>query len=106
MLQLSEQADGDEGLLAAAKEGIANLNEHYGPAPGGDRFLLLHRRRTWAASEGRWIGWERKRGKLTEPQSALARRPGYHVPGAARAARRRSLRNHLGRGHAAPAGDY
>ena len=62
----SEQADGDEELLAAAKEGIASLNKRYGPAPGGDRFLLLHRRRIWAASEGRWIGWERKRGKLTE----------------------------------------
>ena len=36
------------------------------PAPGGDRFLLLHRRRVWNESEGRWIGWERKRGKLHE----------------------------------------
>ena len=62
----SEQADGDEELLAAAKEGIASLNQRYGPAPGGDRFLLLHRRRVWTAGEGRWIGWERKRGKLTE----------------------------------------
>ena len=62
----SEHVDGDEELLAAAKEGIARLNQHYGPAPGGDRFLLLHRRRVWNASEGRWIGWERKRGKLCE----------------------------------------
>ena len=38
----------------------------YGPAPGGDRFLLLHRRRVWNAGEARWIGWERKRGKLHE----------------------------------------
>ena len=38
----------------------------YGPAPGGDRFLLLHRRRVWNDGEGRWIGWERKRGKLHE----------------------------------------
>ena len=40
------------------------------PAPrrraGGDRFLLLHRRRVWNEGEGRWIGWERKRGKLHE----------------------------------------
>ena len=62
----SEQAEGDDELLAAAKEGIASLNQRYGPAPGGDRFLLLHRRRVWTAGEGRWIGWERKRGKLTE----------------------------------------
>ena len=38
----------------------------HGPAPGGDRFLLLHRRRVWNAGEARWIGWERKRGKLHE----------------------------------------
>ncbi len=39
--------DGDEELLAAAEEGVARLNQRYGPAPGGDRFLLLHRRRAW-----------------------------------------------------------
>lgn len=62
----SEQADGDAELLAAAKNAIARLNQRYGPAPGGERFLLLHRRRVWTQSEGRWIGWERKRGKLSE----------------------------------------
>jgi cyclic beta-1,2-glucan synthetase len=62
----SEHVDGDDELLAAAKEGIGRLNQRYGPAPGGDRFLLLHRRRVWNESEGRWIGWERKRGKLCE----------------------------------------
>ena len=36
------------------------------PAPGGARFLLLHRRRVWNEGERRWIGWERKRGKLHE----------------------------------------
>ncbi len=36
------------------------------PGAGGPRFLLLHRRRVWSASESRWIGWERKRGKLHE----------------------------------------
>ena len=34
--------------------------------PAAPRFLLLHRRRVWNAGEGRWIGWERKRGKLHE----------------------------------------
>jgi cyclic beta-1,2-glucan synthetase len=29
-------------------------------------FYLLHRRRLWNQSEGRWMGWERKRGKLHE----------------------------------------
>ncbi|MDR3376070.1 MAG: glucoamylase family protein [Ancalomicrobiaceae bacterium] len=62
----TEEAAGDAELLAAAAAGIAQLNDRYGPAPGGPRFLLLHRRRQWSASEGRWIGWERKRGKLHE----------------------------------------
>jgi cyclic beta-1,2-glucan synthetase len=62
----SEHHESDGALLAAAKDGIAALNRKYGAAPGGDRFLLLHRRRIWNESEGRWIGWERKRGKLHE----------------------------------------
>ncbi|MFI4933271.1 MAG: GH36-type glycosyl hydrolase domain-containing protein [Caulobacterales bacterium] len=62
----TEHADGDEALLAAAREGIARLNRRYGAAPAGDRFLLLHRRRAWNPGERRWIGWERKRGKLLE----------------------------------------
>ncbi|MDR3517918.1 MAG: glucoamylase family protein [Azospirillaceae bacterium] len=67
----TEHAEHDEALLAAAADGIARLNQRHrvaNPEPGGntDRFLLLHRRRIWNQSEGRWIGWERKRGKLHE----------------------------------------
>ena len=61
-----EHAEGDVALVAAAAAGIARLNLRYGPAPGGARFLFLHRRRVWNESESRWIGWERKRGKLHE----------------------------------------
>jgi cyclic beta-1,2-glucan synthetase len=62
----TEHAPGDDQILAAAATGIERLNRLYGPAPDGDRFLLLHRRRIWNEGEGRWIGWERKRGKLHE----------------------------------------
>ena len=62
----TEHAEGDEALLATAKEGIEQLNRRHGSALGGRRFLLLHRKRVWNESEGRWIGWERKRGKLHE----------------------------------------
>ena len=62
----TEHVDGDAALLETAIAGIARLNRRYGPAPGGDRFLLLHRKRVWNAGEARWIGWERKRGKLHE----------------------------------------
>ncbi|MGH7385863.1 MAG: glycosyl transferase, partial [Candidatus Rokuibacteriota bacterium] len=57
----------DDRLLAAATAGIARLNARHGSATGGgERFLLLHRRRIWSAGEHKWMGWERKRGKLDE----------------------------------------
>jgi cyclic beta-1,2-glucan synthetase len=59
------QAD-DDILLQEAARGIAALNARYGPAALGERFLLLHRHRLWNPKQGRWIGWERKRGKLHE----------------------------------------
>ena len=62
----AEAAPDDSELLAVASAGIARLNARYPSVPGGDRFLLLHRHRLWNAAEGRWMGWERKRGKLHE----------------------------------------
>ncbi len=62
----SEQVPGDEALLAFATEGIARLNERHDSEADGPRFRLLHRRRLWNPAEGKWIGWERKRGKLHE----------------------------------------
>lgn len=62
----SETVEGDELLLQTAEAAVAQLNRRHPPAPGGDRFLLLHRRRVWNESQRMWIGWERKRGKLHE----------------------------------------
>ncbi len=61
-----ETMESDAALLAVAAQGIARLNASYPALSGGDRFLLLHRRRFWSDSEQAWIGWERKRGKLHE----------------------------------------
>ncbi len=55
----------DARLIAAATAAIARLNTLY-PSDDGDRFYFLHRRRLWNPAEGVWMGWERKRGKLTE----------------------------------------
>ena len=52
----------DDALLQAAVSRIAALNDRY----GGQRFFLFHRERTWSESEQKYIGWERKRGKLEE----------------------------------------
>ena len=62
----TEHNTNDEPLLAEAAAGIAQLNAHYAGADGRHPFYLLHRRRLWNAGEGKWIGWERKRGKLHE----------------------------------------
>jgi cyclic beta-1,2-glucan synthetase len=62
----TEHMPGDATLLAAAVAGIAALNQRHAAGPGGDRFLLLHRRRRWSVGEHCWMGWERKRGKLHE----------------------------------------
>jgi cyclic beta-1,2-glucan synthetase len=60
----SEMRPEDADILAAARDGIARLNARH--ADGGARFFLFHRMRQWNASEGRWMGWERKRGKIEE----------------------------------------
>lgn len=56
---------GDQALLDDALARLRALNQRYPGAAGGPaRFVLLHRRREWSVGERRWIGWERKRGKL------------------------------------------
>jgi cyclic beta-1,2-glucan synthetase len=52
----------DERLLQIAIEGLNGLNNRY----GGERFFLFHRNLSWSESEQKFIGWERKRGKLEE----------------------------------------
>ena len=53
---------GDDAVLQAAVAQVDELNARY----GADRFFLFHRERRWNPSESVWMGWERKRGKLTE----------------------------------------
>jgi cyclic beta-1,2-glucan synthetase len=62
----------DEDLLAVALEGVVRLNTKYGSVPdGGERFFLFHRKRVWNECDGKWMGWERKRGKLHELNQLL-----------------------------------
>ena len=58
---------GDAELLEGLRKGIEELNARY---PAG-RFLLFHRERKWSESEQKWIGWERKRGKIEELNAFL-----------------------------------
>ncbi len=64
---------GDDVILSLACEAIHKLNEKYpDKVCGAPRFVLLHRARVFSQSEQRWIGWERKRGKLEQLIAILA----------------------------------
>ncbi len=62
----SETTPDDTRLLAYARKQIAALNRTHLTASGKLRFHILHRRRQWNMAQGKWMGWERKRGKLHE----------------------------------------
>jgi cyclic beta-1,2-glucan synthetase len=70
----------DQAFLERAEVGIKTLTNRY-PSWGKGRFSIFHRRRTWNPKENQWMGWERKRGKLTEFNRLLRgdRQTGYTV---------------------------
>ncbi len=57
-----ETMPGDDQLLSLAAAAVTALNAKY----GDQRFFVFHRKRSWNPGEGKWMGWERKRGKLHE----------------------------------------
>ncbi len=62
----------DNGLLDQAYSALEALNrEHPVSAGQAARFVLLHRPRRWCETQGLWLGWERKRGKLEQLVAAL-----------------------------------
>ncbi|TLM98217.1 hypothetical protein FDZ73_23830, partial [bacterium] len=82
----SESFPEDEDLLQTAATAIEALNQKYailsrdddgGEIPENGHpecasiFYFLHRRRLWNPSERKWMGWERKRGKLHELNQLL-----------------------------------
>ncbi|MEJ6980869.1 glucoamylase family protein [Pedobacter sp. P351] len=60
----AEIMPGDGPLLEKACKGIEALNQKYNESEQ-DTFFLFHRSRTWNAREKKWMGYERKRGKLS-----------------------------------------
>ncbi|HWD98396.1 MAG TPA: hypothetical protein VG345_05155, partial [Bryobacteraceae bacterium] len=55
----------NDHLLEDCVKGIERLNARYASGSHSP-FYLFHRARTWNASEQRWMGRERKRGKLND----------------------------------------
>ena len=65
----SETLPTDAALLECARHEIEKLNARYGgdagrPSEAVGPFYLLHRPRKWNPQEEKWMGQERKRGKL------------------------------------------
>ncbi len=66
----SEHADDQHGLVELCSSLIDQLNAKYaGDGQGG--FFHFHRHRVFNPRENRWMGWERKRGKLLELNQLL-----------------------------------
>lgn len=66
----------DRELTDLAGARIDALNQKYKRTPN-DVFFLFHRSRIWNAGERKWMGYERKRGKIAA-LNALLRRRGEH----------------------------
>ena len=68
----AESCSEDKELLDIAAKGVEQLNsKHSTLANEQKRFFLFHRKRMWNPGENKWMGWERKRGKLHEFNSLL-----------------------------------
>jgi cyclic beta-1,2-glucan synthetase len=75
----SEHLETDVAILKKATDGIKSLNDKYRSSRGS--FYLFHRHRQWNPSQHKWMGWERKRGKILEFGALLLRgsRTSYSV---------------------------
>jgi hypothetical protein len=66
----SQQFDDKDLLAERCARLIQKLNEKYAQEKKGS-FFLFHRQRAYNKSEGIWMGWERKRGKLLDFNNLL-----------------------------------
>jgi cyclic beta-1,2-glucan synthetase len=62
----TETLAGDAHVVEAIESGVRGLNDKYKTPNDTGPFLVFHRARRWNETEGVWMGWERKRGKLAE----------------------------------------
>jgi len=77
----------DAEYIDIVARGIEELNRRH----GAGRFFLFHRGRSWSESEQRWIGWERKRGKIEQLNRFLIGESAPELEGFLRAGDRAQL---------------
>ncbi len=61
---LEEHTLEDDDIINAAMQGVKALNQKY--AKEETVFYFFHRHRQYNEKQGKWMGWERKRGALVE----------------------------------------
>lgn len=66
----------DKLLLQTVQNKITALNKKY-DRPSNDTFFLFHRPRKWNKAEKKWMGYERKRGKLAELNHLIQGKDGH-----------------------------
>jgi cellobiose phosphorylase len=65
-----EKSEEDDQLIQLVSKKITELNTKY-PGESMDTFFLFHRPRKWNPKDRIWMGYERKRGKLSDLNSLL-----------------------------------
>jgi cyclic beta-1,2-glucan synthetase len=65
-----EKLEEDDQLVQLVSKKIIELNKKY-PGENNDTFFLFHRPRKWNPKDRIWMGYERKRGKLSDLNSLL-----------------------------------
>ncbi len=74
-----QHMEGDEALLDDMSRRINILNARY-QRQAGERFYCFVRERRWNPAQNVWMGWERKRGNLSEfNQLLLTGTPGSYM---------------------------
>ncbi len=66
----SEHLPCDETLVKVAQIKIEDLNHKYG-SESNEIFFLFHRPRLWNEKDKQWMGYERKRGKISDLNQLL-----------------------------------
>ena len=86
----------DAEYIDIVARGVEELNRRHGEG----HFFLFHRTRMWSESEQRWIGWERKRGKLEQLNQFLIGEPTPRAGRISPCGRSCATRGHSFRHHA------
>ena len=70
----------DAGAVGRGRRGNSRIEPSLSPKAEKPRFWLFQRGRRWNPLENKWMGWERKRGKISEFNRLLRGATGTSLP--------------------------